>query len=576
MISCPDIAAILKEYSILLDLIEEDSFRAKTFANAARQLEIQTESLEELIAADKLTSIRGIGKTVITAINEIVQTGTFQDLEQARTLIPEGVIELLRIEGLGPKKARTLWKLGKVESVEQLDHAIRNNTLPKLPGLGVKTLEKFLTGIEFIRRHEGRHLRHHAVQEAERLKAELAQIDGVTEICIGGSMRRGCETSGDLDVILICENDKLETARQQVLASSCIKWTVADKPILQGQTSRPFDIELSVISPEEAPLRRLIATGSKDHLLELSRIAALKGFNLSSSGLTDRAGKSQTVGTEHELYSLLGLEFVPPALREKNRELIRRNSGVYPVPVRLEDFKGILHNHTTASDGHNTLREMAEAMIASGYEYFGVADHSQAAAYANGLTPERVRKQWAEIDKLNQELGPFRILKGTEVDIMPDGSLDFDDDLLAGFDYVVASIHSGFKMSEAAATDRLCRALENPHVDMLGHMTGRLLLRRDGYPVDHRTVIACAAANGKAIELNANPHRLDIDWRWLPLCIEYKVPVPINPDAHNIDGLSDIRYGVDIAQKGPLPKELCPSCWSADELLNWCSIHDNR
>lgn len=576
MITAKDAAALLKEYSILLELTDEDEFRAKTFANASRQLEMQTETLEELVKTGALKSIRGIGKTVVTAINGIIQTGTFQELERAKTLVPEGVLELLRIEGLGPKKARTLWKQGKVESVEQLDHAIRNNTLPKLPGLGTKTLEKFLSGIEFIRKHEGRHLRHHAVQEAERLREVFAEINGVSEVFFGGSLGRGNETIGDLDIILTCANEDVEAVRQMVTDSTDIEWSDKSDGILKGQSSHSIDIELSVIPIDDAPLRKLLATGSKEHLSQLSKLASAKGFTLSDSGLIDSKSKVLTVGTEHDLYSLLGLEFVPPALRERNCELILKNSGVYPTPVRLEDFKGIIHNHTTASDGHHTLREMAEAMIAMGYEFFGVADHSQAAAYANGLTPERVRKQWTEIDKLNQELAPFRILKGTEADILPDGSLDFDDDLLAGFDYVVASIHSGFKMTEEAATDRLCRALENPHVDILGHLTGRLLLRRDGYPIDHRKVIACAAEHGKAIELNANPHRLDIDWRWLPLCIEYKVPIPINPDAHDIDGLADIRYGVDIAQKGPLPKELCPSCWSADEFINWCSTHDNR
>jgi DNA polymerase (family 10) len=294
---------------------------------------------------------------------------------------------------------------------------------------------------------------------------------------------------------------------------------------------------------------------------------------LSNAGLKDPNGKLLPAKSEAELYAALGLAVVPAPLREANLELRKLEAGNYPEPVKLSDFRGILHNHTTASDGHNTLREMAEAMIDMGYEFLGIADHSQVAAYANGLTPARVRQQWEDIDTLNKELAPFRILKGTEVDILADGSLDYDDELLAGFDYVVASIHSGFKMSVEAATDRLCRALENPHVDILGHPTGRLLLRRDGYEIDHDKIIACAAEHGKAIELNANPQRLDIDWRWLKRCIELEVPVPINPDAHSITGLRDIRFGVEVAAKGPLPARLCPSCWSADEFLDWCRSH---
>jgi DNA polymerase (family X) len=282
----------------------------------------------------------------------------------------------------------------------------------------------------------------------------------------------------------------------------------------------------------------------------------------------------KNVQTETEIYNALGLEFVPPPLRESAETVVPAGSRKFPAAVADADVKGILHCHTTASDGRDSLRAMAEAMIVRGFEYLGIADHSQAAAYARGLSPERVREQWKEIDRLNAELAPFRILKGTEVDLQAGGLLDFDDDLLAGFDFVIASVHSGFNMTEEEATERVCRALENSNVDILGHPTGRLLLERSGYPLNHERVIACAAQHRKGIEFNCNPHRFDLDWRWLSLCEDLHVPVPLCPDAHDIAGLWDIRYGVDVAAKGPLTAANCLTTWSAERFVDWCRSHE--
>jgi DNA polymerase (family 10) len=334
-----------------------------------------------------------------------------------------------------------------------------------------------------------------------------------------------------------------------------------------------MEIELQIIPPANAALKKLVVTGSKTHYAALQEHARAKGFLLSPDALRDAAGTELKLDSEDEIYRALNLDPLPAPLREDGLALQPLDSTPRRPTVRRADFRGIIHNHTTASDGRNSLREMANAMCERGFEYLGIADHSKAAAYANGLTPERVRAQWREIDELNRELAPFQILKGTECDILADGKLDFDDELLAQFDFVVASIHSGFSMTADEATARLCRALENPHVDILGHPTGRLLLERRGSPIHHEQVIECAARHGKAIELNANPHRLDLDWRWLKLCTELNVLVPINPDAHDVAGLDDIQYGIETAQKGPLPAALCPSTWSADELREWCNLH---
>jgi DNA polymerase (family 10) len=505
---------------------------------------------------------------VAAAIRDLNSRGTFAELEDARQGVPSGVIELLRVEGLGPKKARTLWKDAQVTSLAALENAIEAGLIERLPGFGAKTAHKFRAGLAFLKSTSGRHWRHHAARAAEALRESLESVAGVHEVFFGGSLRRGNETVGDLDVLVVADAGQAEAVRARIKAFSSVSWSETGD-FLRGESASGFPVELSVTLPDEAAVRKILATGSAEHVRALKSAAAGKGFALDPLD----NGQMLHAQSEEQVYATLGLAHVPPPLREGGESVFAVGSRTFPDPVRLEQIRGILHCHTTASDGHHSLRELAAAMIGRGYEYLGVADHSQSAAYAHGLTPERVRAQWREIDELNGELTPFRILKGTEADILPDGRLDFDDELLAGFDFVVASIHSGFNMSEEGATARLCRALENPQVDVLGHPTGRLLLERNGYPVNHSRLIDCAARHGKAIELNCSPHRLDLDWRFLALAEFQSVPVPLCPDAHHIEGLWDIRWGVEVAAKGPLTAANCPSAWSADEFLDWCASH---
>ena len=565
-----DAAEILHRYALLLELTEEESFRARVFANAARMLEQESDSLEMLIAKQRLGSIKGIGKSVESVLLELSAQGTFRELQEVEKKVPSGVFDLLRIEGLGVKKAKVLWQQANVTSLDDLETAIRGGTLTSLPGIGAKTLDKFLASIEYLREMSKRHHRHFAVREALTLRHALKTIAGVRSIYFGGSLRRGCETVGDLDVLVIAERDAVKLVEDLVRQFDVVTWSDTSGELWQGKTANGFPVELSVVPPEQACARLLLMTGSKSHYHALQQFASERGFTLSYEALTNSTGGRISLRSENDVYTALGLEPVPPALRENADTLVPRGSRVFPIPVRRRDFRGILHNHSTYSDGLNTIREMADAMIAKGFEYIGIADHSQVAAYAGGLPPAKVREQWVEIDDLNRELAPFQILKGAEVDILPDGRLDFDDELLGQFDYVVASIHSKFQMTEDEATERLCRAMANPHVDIVGHPTGRLLLQRKGYAIDHERVIQCAAKYGKAIELNCNPYRLDIDWRWLARCEELHVPVPINPDAHSIVELNHIRYGVDVAAKGPLTAANCPSTWSADGFLTWC------
>ncbi|RPH93273.1 hypothetical protein EHM69_10760 [candidate division KSB1 bacterium] len=555
-------AAALRQYAVLLELIGEDAFRARAFDYAARTLEMQGESLEELLAENRLAAIKGIGKGVTAAIVEFAERGTFGDLDNALEKVPSGVLELLRVEGLGPKRARTLWQDARITSLAYLENALDTGVVEKLPGFGAKTAEKFRAGLAYLKTVSGRHWRHHAQRAADALSESLTQIHGIDEVFFGGSLRRGMETVGDLDVLVMAPENRIESVRTAVLTLPGVTWEETGT-ILRGKNIAEFPIELSIISKHEAAARKVLVTGSKEHLSALKQICATRKLAL----------ENIEAETEEQVYAVLGLTYVPPALRENGSTIAPAGSREFPAPVAWEDIRGILHCHSTYSDGHNSIAELARAMIERGYHYLGIADHSQTAAYAHGLTPDRVRAQWREIDELNKQLAPFRILKGTEADILPDGSVDFDDEILAGFDFVVASIHSGFNMTEVQATERLCRALENPHVDILGHPTGRLLLERNGYPVNHEHLIACAAQNGKGIELNCSPHRLDLDWRWLSVCEEMHVPVPLCPDAHHIDGLWDIRWGIDTAAKGPLTAGNCPSTWGVETFLDWCRNH---
>lgn len=551
-----NVVELLEEYAILLGLLNEDEFRAKAFANAARQLESVQASLDELLIGNQLSLVRGIGAAVAMAIRESAESGTFTDLENARGRVPVGVLDLLKVDGLGPKKARALWQEAKISSLAELEKAIDAGTLTSLSGFGGKTVDKFRASIAFLKQIGSRKLRHIAKRVAETLSGQIATLPGVHSVHFCGSLRRGCETIGDLDCIVCAEFVHFDSLKSALCTLPCIHWDSIDREIWVGKHESGMDIELSVCAPAELGTRLVLATGSKLHLADLQS-----------------RGTIPIAAAEAEVYHALGLAFVPAPLREQGRKLHLISEGEYPSALTRNDLRGILHVHTTYSDGQHTLRQMATAMIERGYEFLGIADHSKAAAYAGGLSPERVIAQWAEIEKLNYELAPFRILKGTECDILADGKLDFEDSLLSGFDFVIASIHSGFGMTAEQATNRICRALENPHVDILGHPTGRLLLKREGYPIEHERVLECAQKHGKSIELNCNPHRLDLDWKWFQRAMELDIPIPLNPDAHSISGLDDIELGLDLAAKGPIPAELCPSAWGADEFLTWCSSH---
>ena len=545
-----DIASVLEEMATLMELKGENAFRCRSYANAARQIETLQEPVTALIGRGELDSIRGIGKGLAGSITELVQTGRMEAYEKLMASIPEGLLEMLEVPGLGAKRVRTIYEKLGISDVDALAKACEAGEVEKLSGFGKKTAERMLQGVAYLQQHRGRFLCSTALNEAEAVREVLLGRPGVIRLEVTGSVRRCSETAKDVDLVASSED-------RAGLAEAFAGYEGVEQVTGKGETKVSVVLksgmaaDLRIVSDDEFPCVLHHFTGSKEHNTLMRWRAKEQGMKLNEYGLF-RGEDRVPCKDEAELFKALGLAYIPPELREGLDEIERAEQEAFPDLVSIEDLKGTLHVHTSFSDGRGSVEEMALAAQALGYAYVGICDHSRAAAYANGLTEERVREQWEEIDRVNDALEGIRVLKGIEVDILGDGSLDFEDDFLGEFDLVVASVHSKFTMTEAEATERMVRAVENPHVAILGHPTGRLLLSREGYPLDVSAVIDAAAGCGTSIELNANPSRLDLDWRHLAYARERGVKIPINTDAHSTAGLADMRYGVGIARKGGL------------------------
>lgn len=523
-----EIAQALKLTAQLMELHNENPFKVKSLANAAFKLD-KTDIALEGRSIEELAGIDGIGKSIAQKIAELQSTGTLKELEDLVSRTPAGVIGMLRIKGIGPKKVSQLWKELGIESAGELLYACNENRLLELKGFGAKTQEQVKKSIEFSMASSGKFLYGHIEDFADKV-VELVKKQANTElVSLTGAMRRRCEIIEKIEVLAaIPGEEKIDLPEGYV------------------------PIEITRCKPDEFYLKLFETTGCDDHCASLS------------SSLRQIMDKPVT--SEEAIYEALGMQYIVPELREGAGEIEQARERKIPRLVEMSDLKGIIHNHTTYSDGINTLREMAEHCKKLGYEYFAVCDHSQSAFYASGLKADKIIEQQKEIDALNIELAPFRIFKGIESDILNDGSLDYPEEILKTFDLIVASVHSNLKMDREKATGRLIKAIENPYTTILGHMSGRLLLSREGYPVDHKKVIDACAANGVVIELNAHPHRLDIDWRWIPYCMEKGVMISINPDAHEKEAFHDMHYGVLVARKGGLTKEMCFNALSLKEL----------
>jgi DNA polymerase (family 10) len=563
------VAAILEEIATLLEFKGENPFKTRAYNNAARALEGLTEDLAELVASRRLREIKGIGDAISEKITELVTTGRLKYYDDLRAGFPAGLLDLLRIPGLGSKKAKKLFEALNITSIDALEKACRENRLIDLEGFGKKSQEKFLEGIRQVREFSSRHLFHHTLEAAMPLFEIVRRHPKVIRAELAGSLRRCKETIKDIDIVASCKD-----ADRPAIMEAFTKFPGVRHIIAKGDTKSSVLLEkgipadLRLLSDEEYPYLLHHSTGSAEHNVAMRSHALKRGIKMSDYGLF-KGNKLIRCKDEAEIFAALGMSYVPPEMRENMGEIEAALKDEIPELIEKKDLRGVLHCHSTHSDGANSLREMAEACQKLGFEYLGICDHSMSVAYARGLSPERVKAQQKEIDKLNAEMKNFRIFKGTECDILPDGKLDYPEKILESFDFVVASIHSSMNMTEEKATTRLIKAMEHPAVRILGHPTGRLLLGREGYPINHRKVIDAAAALGVCIEINASPHRFDLDWRYCKYARDKGVLLSINPDAHSIDGLADTFYGVGIARKGWLRRQDVLNTKSTKEIEKW-------
>jgi DNA polymerase (family X) len=530
-----EVIELLREFGQRVALSGGNPYRAKAYARAAESLGTLTVPLGEVIRDDRLREIPGVGEAIADIITRVHRTGTHPGLETMRKEIPAGVLEMLAVPSLRPEKVMKLYKELGITSLATLEEAARADRLKGVKGLGPALQAKILQGIAIGREGAGRRHLHRAaalLQSAERgLRQAHPHLKRITPV---GDFRRGCELVSDLSLVVEAADADVGTIRSG------------------------SHLHIHLTDPAHYGITLLRTTGSTAHLEQLNALAARKGFILDAVGL--HRGRKVVARSEEEIYAALGLPFIEPELREGTDEVALAVNKALPKLVTDQDLRGILHAHTNLSDGVDTLEVIAEATRARGYQYFGVADHSKSAHYAGGLSVEEIEAQHAQIDRLNKRFGKsFRILKGTESDILADGSLDYPDEVLARFDFVVASVHGRFKLDRKTQTQRIICAVENPFTTILGHMTGRQLLRRPGYEVDIEAILAACAQHGVAVEINANPWRLDLDWRWHRRALEFGCTMSINPDAHSTDEIDLTHWGVEMARKGGVP---------ADRVLN--------
>lgn len=547
------IARILDECGTLLEFKGENPFRANAYHNAARALEQLEGNIEDKLADGTLAEVKGLGSTMIAKIRELVETGSLAFYDELKAEIPPGLLDMARISGFGPKRVHQVYKELGVDSVEALRSACQDGRVAALKGFGKKSADKILHGIEFLDRAGQRVLNGVAAALAQALIEWMKGEKSVQKIERCGSLRRGRETIGDIDILVASEDP--EPVMQRFVTAPGVAEIVGQGPTKSSVVlTNGVAADLRVVTMEQFPFALHYFTGSKEHNIVIRARALERGLKLNEYEL---AGETRSVrcAMEADIFKALDLDYIPPELREDTGEVDAAAEHRLPKLIEANDITGVFHCHTTASDGHASLEEMVEGARQRGYQYLGIADHSKTAFYARGLTPERVREQFRAIDELNRELNGFRVFKGIESDILADGSLDYEDDLLAEFDYVVASIHQPMNMNSEQMTARILRAIRHPKCTMLGHATGRLLLQRDSYPVDLEAVLKAAAEAGTLVEINADPHRLDIDWLACKRAKALGVTLVINPDAHSVEGLDNVPYGVLVARRGWLEKK---------------------
>jgi len=573
------VANVLDEVGTLLELKEgTNPFEVRAYQNAARAVNALDGDIEQLTREGKLKGVPGLGSTIVKRIEELINTGHMALYDELVATTPAIKLEMLHIPGVGPKKINAIYNQLHVTSIEELEQACKEGKVAALPGFGKKTQDNILQGLAFLAQHSGRFLYPVAEEEAQRIYKVLRALPEIVRLEIGGSLRRRRETIGDIDMVASVADDAGDDVRREIMGIFTSQPSV-EAITGKGETKSSvvlksgINMDLRVVNDRQFPYTLHHFTGSKEHHIPLRRRALSMNMTINDYGLF--RGKEPNLElvpckNESDIYAALGMDYIEPELREDMGEIEAAIQHALPKLVQMSDLKGILHVHSVWSDGQNTIREMIEACHARGFTYVGITDHSKVAAYAGGLNEDALRRQGEEIDRLNEEFaGRIRILKGTECDILRDGSLDFSDDVLASLDFVVASIHSQFNLSQEEQTQRMLRAISNPYVDIIGHPTGRILLTREGYALDVDAIIDAAAAHNVCIEINAHPSRFDLDWRYLRRARDKGIKIPIDPDAHSVDGLDVLRYGVNIARKGWLRPEDVLNTLPAEALLDF-------
>lgn len=575
-----DIVDVLEEIGTLLELKGENAFKVRAYQNGARALETLDGDLGELIESSSLTKVKGIGEALAKKIITLHETGELTYYTELKESVPGGLLEMLEIPGMGAKKIKALHEELGVDSIASLQEAAEEGKVAGLSGFGKKSQEKILQGIEKREAYAARHYWPEAAAVAEPILEGLRDLEAVERAEVAGSFRRRADTVGDLDFIVASEDPEPvmdwftgQDAVESVTARGSTKSSVRFEGGLQA--------DLRVVPPAQFTFALHHFTGSKDHNVAMRQRALSRGYSLSEWGLFDKETdfgetppperrSAVEAEDEAELFSFLGLNFIPPELREGLDEIGTMEEREAPELIRLDDIRGVFHNHTTASDGRHSLEEMARAAADRGWEYLGFADHSKASFQANGLDEERVETQRRKIEAYRDSGDcPIHLFTGIECDILPDGSLDLEDAVLESLDYVVVSVHSSMTQSEAEMTKRLIRAIEHPLSTMVGHLTGRILLRREGYAVNVGKVIDAAVANDTLIELNAHPSRLDMEWRHWKRAVEKGLLCVINPDAHEKEGFGVMRSGINAARKGWLRKEDVLNTRSLADVKRW-------
>jgi DNA polymerase (family 10) len=564
------IAGVLERIAILLELKAENPFKVRAYTNAARAIETFGGNVSNFQDEEAVGKIPGIGKSIALKIKELAATGSLKYVEELSSEFPTGIMELFSLPGLGAKKIKALYDRLGINSIEQLQKACEDGRVAELPGFGRTTQQKLCESIAKRAARAGSFQFGQVAAEAETLRSDLAAHDAALQVDLAGSYRRRKEILHDLDLLVA-------TKEPEAIMKFFVSHPLVESIIAQGPTKSSVRLrsgvqsDLRVVSTAEYPFALAYFTGNKEHNIELRSRALQRGWTLNEYRLApvpvDSATKKKrsvkkipTVRDEAGLYQAVDLDFIPPELRENWGEFEAAEKHSLPKLIEKENLRGTFHCHTTASDGHNSIEEMAEAAQALGLEYLGIADHSRSSIQAHGIDEAKLRFQIAAIRKLNKKLDGFRVFAGVECDILRDGSLDLPDEVLAKLDYVIVSVHSVFNLSETEMTQRVIRAMENPFVTMLAHPTGRLLLRREPYKIDIPAILDAAARTGTWIELNAAPKRLDLDWRWWPLAKQKGVKCVINPDSHRTERLQDLWFGIGIARKGWLTKDDVMNC----------------